>query len=241
MLRRSPSASSIACLTLLGGLAAFTLTSSSAVAQDGAQQPAAKATARVGDLAVLAGPTVAGTSESPWVTILANNIKTSSQKDLIATVALECGLYTSTVVKSKGGTRDTSTASASIQVRVLVDGQPAAPGTVTFARRNQQLTAVFQGLIDGALSVDPETGTIEIDESLLEPEEVGLLLESLDAASFTFVLPDVGTGVHRVEVQARIDLGAAAQAGEAVARATVGKGCMTVEEVRMIRGEDAVF
>lgn len=81
---------------------------------------------------------------------------------------------------------------------------------------------------------------VAIDESLLEPEEVGLLLESQDAASFTFVLPDVGTGARRVEVQARIDLGAAAQAGEAVARATIGEGCMTVEEVRMIENEDAV-
>lgn len=235
---RSSSVLSIAFVASLGGLAALT-PMSSAVAQDA--QPAAKATASVGDLSVVYGPTVAGTSEGAWTTILSNSIKTSSQKDLIATVSLECGLFTKTVVKSKGGTRDTSTASASIQVRVLVDGRPAAPGTVTFARRNQELTAVFQGLIDGALRVDPLTGEVVIDESLLQPEEVGLLLESLDAASFTFVLPDVGTGVHRVEVQARVDLGASAVAGESVARATIGKGCMTVEEVRMIKGEDAVF
>ena len=63
----------------------------------------------------------------------------------------------------------------------------------------------------------------------------------LVVASTVGALSDVGTGVHRVEVQARIDLGAAAQTGEAVARATIGKGSMTVEEVRMIRGEDVSF
>lgn len=100
MSTRPSSVLSIVSVALLGGLAALTSTSS-AVAQDGAQQPSAKVTARVGELAALAGPTVAGTSESPWVTILANSVKTSSQKDLIATVSLECGLYTSTVVKSR--------------------------------------------------------------------------------------------------------------------------------------------
>jgi hypothetical protein len=40
---------------------------------------------------------------------------------------------------------------------------------------------------------------------------------------------------------ARIDLGASAQAGSAVAKATVGKGSVTIEEVRMIKNEDFSF
>jgi hypothetical protein len=232
--------SSILWILVLAALG-WGLHTSLAQAAGESSQPAAKATAKVGDLAVLAGPITAGTSESPWVTLLANSIKTSSQKDLIVDVSLECGLFTKTVAKSKGGTSDTSSASAMIQVRVLIDGRPAEPGQVVFARRRQELSATFQGLIDGALSVDPLTGLVVIDETLLEPEEVSLLLDTLDANSFNFVLSDVGTGVHRVEVQARIDLGAAAQQGEAVARATIGKGAMTVEEVRMIRGEDVSF
>jgi len=228
---------SIAFLAALG----WGLHTSLAEAAGETSQPAAKATAKVGDLAVLAGPITAGTSESAWVTLLSNNIKTSSQKDLLIDVSLECGLFTKTVARSKAGTSDTSTASAMIQVRVLIDGREALPGQVVFARRRQELSAVFQGLIDGALRVDPLTGLIVIDETLLEPEEVSLLLDTQDANSFNFLLSDVGTGVHRVEVQARIDLGAVAQTGEAVARATIGKGSMTVEEVRMIRGEDVSF
>jgi hypothetical protein len=204
-------------------------------------QPSAKATVKVGNIAMVSGPTTAGSTEGAWTTILTNTIKTSSQKDLLVDVSLECALYTGTVVKSKAATRDSSTSTASIQVRVLIDGRPAEPGEVVFARRNQDLSAVFQGILNGALSVDPLTGLIVIDETLLQPEEVSLVLDTMDANSFDFVLPDVGTGVHRVEVQARIDLNATAMTGSAVARAAIGKGAMAVEEVRLIRNEDVTF
>ncbi len=220
-------------------LGASALAGTLSAAENG--HPAAKATAKTGNIALVSGPTVSGQEEGAWATVLSNTIKTSSQKDLLIGVSLECGLFTDTTVKSKGGTKDTSKAEAMVQVRVLVDGRPAEPGNVVFARRMQQLSATFQGLIDGALSVDPLTGQVVIDETLLEPEEVQLILETMDAQAFQFVLDDVGTGVHTVEVQARIDLGASAQEGQAVAKATVGKGCLTVEEVRLIKGEDITF
>lgn len=209
-----------------------------ALAQE--SQPAAKATARVANIAVLQGPVTSGAAEGAWQTVLSNSIRTSSQKDLFVHVSLECGLYTSTLVKSKNATSDASSASASVQVRVLIDGRPAAPGEVVFARRSQELTATFQGIIDGCLTLDPLTGALVIDETCVRPEELNLLLDTMNANSFGFVLADVGTGVRVIEVQARVDLGASSQAGSAEARATIGKGSMTVEEVRMIRGEDAV-
>ena len=43
---------------------------------------------------------------------------------------------------------------------------------VVFSRRTQTLSAVFQGLLDGAISVDLVTGAVTIDEALLLPEEV---------------------------------------------------------------------
>ncbi len=55
---------------------------------------------------------------------------------------------------------------------------------------------------------------------------------------FNFVLDDLASGVHVVEVQAKIDTDTACQNGSASAYATIGKGSMTVEEVRMIKGED---
>jgi hypothetical protein len=210
-------------------------------AAEGGGQPSSKATASVGAINIVSGPTTAGASEGEWVTVLGNRIKTANQKDLFMDVALECGLHTATKVSSKGGKTDTSKSEAMIQVRVLVDGKEASPGVVVFSRRSQQLSATFQGLLDGALSVDPLTGAIVIDEALLQPEEVELITESTTAASFNFVLGDISSGTHDVQVQARIDLGASAQAGASVAKATVGKGSVTVEEVRMIKNEDFSF
>ncbi len=210
-----------------------------AVAND--NQPSAKATAKVGDINLVSGPTTAGESKGDWGTILSNRIRTPSQKDLVVTVSLEAGLYTQTLARSKGGNRDSATAEASVEVRVLVDGREAHPGKVVFSRRNQQLSATFQGLLDGALSVDPDTGAVIIDESLLRPEEVELIQDTMAANSFNFILEDVGTGVHVIEVQARINLGASADAGTALARATVGKGSMTVSVVRMIKDEDVTL
>jgi hypothetical protein len=203
--------------------------------------PSAKATAAVGDINVVSGPATDGEVEGPWTTVMSNTLKTANMKDLFVDVSLECGLFTSTKTASKGGNKDTSTSSATIQVRVLVDGQEAYPGSVTFAHRNQELSATFQGLLTGALSVDPDTGTVIIDEDLLQPEEVELIQDTMSANSFNFVLDDLSSGAHTIEVQARIDLGASAQAGSSVAKATIGRGSMTVEEVRMVKNEDILF
>lgn len=193
-------------------------------------QPAAKATAKVGTIGYL------DETDLAWTPILSNVIKTSSQKDLFVDVSLECGLRTKTLVKSKGGAPDTSAAEAGIDVRVLVDHVPAAPGEVTFCRRDQELTATFQGLIEGCLTV--VDGVVVIDETCLKPEELELILDTMNANSFNFVLDDVGVGTHTVTVEAKIDTNTASQAGLAEASGTIGKGSMTVEEVRLIKNED---
>jgi hypothetical protein len=120
---------------------------------------------------------------------------------------------------------------------VLVDGAEAAPGVVTFCKRTQELSATLQGLIDGCLSVD-DLGNVILDEECLLPEEIELLLDTMSANTFNFLNADAGVGPHNIEVQARIDLGSSAQEGSAEARATLGKGSLTVEEVRLIQGED---
>jgi hypothetical protein len=203
-----------------------------AVAQN---QPGSKATAQVGQISVLGSDGAESVGE--WQTILSNTVHTSQQKDLFIGVSLECGLTTRTLSKSKGGNKDTSMADASVGIRVLVDGVEAAPGDVTFCKRSQTLSATFQGLIDGCLSID-DLGNIVLDEECLLPEEIELILDTMSANTFNFLHADAGVGTHMIEVQARIDLDSSAEAGEAEARATLGKGSLTVEEVRLIVGED---
>ncbi|MCI0746006.1 MAG: hypothetical protein L0Y58_11420 [Verrucomicrobia subdivision 3 bacterium] len=220
----------------LGGALIAVLATTSALAQS---QPSSKATAKVGNINVLREvSSPAAETIGPWQTILSNTLKTPNQKDLFIGVSLEVGLLTRTEVKSKNGVADTALAAAGVQVQVLVDGEPALPGTVVFGRRTQTLTAVFQGLIDGCLTNDPVTGGIIIDPDCVEPEVLELILETMNANAFNFIVQDLTPGVHLIEVQARINLGATAQAGSATARGLVGKGSMTVEEVRLIKTPD---
>jgi len=63
----------------------------------------------------------------------------------------------------------------------------------------------------------------------------------MNANSFNFVVDDLGPGEHLIESRARIDneIGVDDLSGStAKAMATIGKGSVTVEEVRMIKGED---
>ena len=198
-------------------------------------QPAAKATAQVASLNVLAA--AAANDFGQWNTILSNSLKTANQKDVFVDVTMECGLYTKTLVQSKGGQRSTAAAEGRVEVRVLIDGHVAEPGAVTFCQRRQELSATFQGLIDGCLSVDGE-GNVVLDETCLQAEEVELIQETMIAAGYNFVSGDLSSGVHTIEVQARIELNSSAGSGAAEARAVLGKGSVTVEEVRLIKGED---
>lgn len=205
--------------------------------------PSAKATLQLGNIAVMDARLGAASSKSNWQNIMSGIMKTSSQKDMVVTASLEVGLYTRTLVRSKLGTPDTSSASAGVEVRVVVDaGTPneriAYPGDVIFGRRTQELTATFQGLIDGCLTVDPATGAVIINETCVRPEELQLILDTMNANSFVFALDDMGSGVHTIKVQARMVMNNTVQTGEVEARCTIGKGSMAVEEVRLVKGAD---
>ena len=136
-------------LTATGIALSFAFALSLVDAQSGGGQPSAKNTVKFSGLTM-----VDSTYEYPWTTLLSNSMHVANNKDVITTVSLECGLLTSTFVASGGngngnghGNNDTSTAAAAVIVRVLVDGEEAAPGPVVFARRMQELTADFQGFI----------------------------------------------------------------------------------------------
>ena len=207
--------------------------------------PAAKATAKAGNITVLGFDE--GTTSIGWTTILENTIKTANNKDLFIDVSLECGLYTETFVKSRGGNKDKSTADSVIMVRVLIDGDeanPVWPGEVVFAQRYQELEAEFAGIIyEECITVscnplDPTDCTVTIDPECLGNETLRLIQKTMSANSFNFIEDNLSAGVHTVSVQAMIDSATTAQQGEADAWAMIGLGSVTIEEVRMIKGED---
>jgi len=205
--------------------------------------PSAKNTVQLGNIAVMDARLGAASSKSNWQTVMSGAMKTSQQKDMIVTAAMEVGLYTRTLVSSKNGTSDTSSALAGVEVCVVMDeGTPiertAYPGTVVFGRRNQTLTATFQGLIDGCLTTDPTTGAVIINPTCVQPETLQLVLDTMNANSFVFALDNMGAGAHTVKVKARMVLNTTVQTGDVEARTTIGKGSMSVEEVRLVKGSD---
>ncbi len=191
--------------------------------------------------------TVLNNSNDAWMPIagLSGTMHKAAWKDFVVDVSLECSLYTDTEVKSKGGNKDTSVADASVMVQVLVDGIVMEPGPVTFCRRSQTLSAVFQGLLEDeegnvclTAELDEEgnpTGAIIIDEECLQPEEVQLILDTTNANAFNFVLRDLPQGDYYIEVQAQISESTSAQNGSADAQATIGKGSAIATEVRFAK------
>jgi len=157
--------------------------------------PSSKAVAKVSNVTILNWTS----SDVPYTTILTAALKTSQQKDLFIDVSLECGLYTRTLVKSKGGTQDTTMADAGISVMVLIDGVVVAePGEVVFEKRMQELSAKLGGILS-CTDVNGD-GMITLDECTITEEEIQLVLDTMSANSFNFILPDVGVGVHTLEV-----------------------------------------
>ena len=202
---------------------------------DGAPQsagtPSAKFAFSTSDLTLI--KQTSGTNG--WVTILSSPIKTPAAKEVYASVSLEAGLYTQTLVRSKNNKKDTSTASVAIQVQTLIDGKPMPPGSVTYAARTQTLSATLEGAIGGCLSTvtNPDgTTSIVVDQNCVTPEEIELILSTLNAASFNFVASNVPVGSHVLSLQARISSSTSVDTGTASATALVGKGTMIAQTVR---------
>jgi len=107
---------------------------------------------------------------------------------------------------------------------------------------------------DGLFSEDPADGIdndgdykidedgieyiITINYTCLEPEELDLILNTMSANSFNFVVADLEPGNHDITVEAKIIANGAAEEGEYEAMAMVGQGSVVIESVRMVKGED---
>ncbi len=235
-------------------------------------QPSSKATCSSGDLSV-----VPFASAAP---IFTQTIHTAQNKDLFVDVSLECGLTTNTKVMSKALQRAISDAEAVVKVWVVVDpefteitvaegtalvpvegtGILAEPGKVTFARRYQALIAEFAGSLSipegmgwgDCLIPDPDDpNTTIIDPSCLTEEMLALILDTMTANSFNFLVNDLDAGDHTVVVWADLGINQSGDQfvdsedelsdfapSEIHTRAYLGNGSVTVESIRLVKGAD---
>ena len=225
--------------SLTAAVAALLFIAPSAARAD-STNASAKATLQTSYLNVL-GPVSSSTSgsgplTSAWQTVLEQNIKMANNHDLIIGASFEVGLYTATTVSSKNMVTDTSTATASVKVRALVDGVEAAPGEVVYGKRTQQLTATLEGAISGCLSIlTNSAGNLQIvlNTNCVLPEVVGLIQDTVTANSFTFGSLNLSSGYHNIKVQAQISAMGDNQSGTFTATALLGKGTLTADSSRL--------
>jgi len=179
----------------------------------------AKATAAVTGVVVL------DTADYPKAKILENTIKTANKKDLFIDVSLQCGLYTQTKTSAKtGGGKDKSTAQATITVYVEVDGHTIYPANaVVFADRYQELSQELRANLAPGEWVE---------------SDIELILRTMNANSFNFIVTDLDPGTHTVTVYGKIETAATSGSGSASALGTIGMGSVTIEEVRMVQDDE---
>lgn len=199
--------------------------------------PSSKFAAEIADIEL-----IKPTEAMSWRTVLKTTIKTPNHKDLLIGGSLETALYTATMVSSKTGTTDTSKATAVLEVRILVDGQAAKawPKEVVYDQRVQQLSATLGGVIQSCRDANLD-GVLDIaDECIVTPEQIELIQNTMGARHFNFIAPNVSTGTHTVELQVKVSSSTSVQTGTASAHAAVGRGVLTVEEVRATNAPDGI-
>jgi len=149
-------------------------------------------------------------------------------------VSTVVGLYTSTQVKgNNSGAASSATATAGVHVRVLLDNViyafPDKLGAgIDFDNRVQTLTANLGNIFTSACALSSTTCT-------LTPEQITLILNTSSAHAFNFVLLNVGSGTHTVDVQVLADTNSSEMTGGvAIAGAAYGPASVTIDEVRLV-------
>jgi hypothetical protein len=170
-----------------------------------------------------------------WVNVGPSvNVHTSAATTLGVQLSLECGLFTSTMVsttsKNGGSSTASATADAGVQVRILINNQPASPGVVTYCNRIQTLTQTLSSLFTGL----PVGATTSITLS------TQLDLTTLDANSFQFAL-QTGQAQNVIQAQARLNTGGSTMVSDPTtasasfsANALVQKAALFVNQTNLI-------
>ena len=183
-------------------------------------------------------------------------IKVPQDKELLVGVSANIGLVTDTSIKGKNGGAARSIAGAGAAVVVFavpVAGSHgtaalAEPGPVVLSARVQVLDAALGGVIESCTDLNGD-GTIDVKtECIVSDEEIGLILSTLAAHHFNFVLPNMDQGEYNLVAffvtgaLAAVDIDeisvsdGGSVTASAYAAAFIGKTMVTVQQVRAIKG-----
>jgi hypothetical protein len=193
-------------------------------------------------------------------------IKVPQDKELLVGLSAEIGLTTFGAVKGKNGGSATAIADAEAAVSIHacpVDGGDctmAEPGAVKLSKRVQELSAKLGGVIKECTFEAALEGKTTIDistDSIVNDEEIALMLSTTATHHFNFVLPNMDQGVYDIvalfttAASAEVvlcdytnELGYTTQecdadgtvAATATAASVINKSMLTVRTVRAAKG-----
>jgi len=177
-----------------------------ALSQSAIAAPANKTSIGSGDMGAIA-------AADEWVTIVSGTIKTSTPSDLVVSHNQECTIHTGLNLD-----QDNEQATSSIRqdIRLLVDGEPVpatygdTDGIVTLCGRAYHIdTNVLSTVYDlcaFAESLDLDGDGIPDNTEVCQDDEIYFdsFIRTKQAHGWDWVVVDVGSGLHTVEVQSML-------------------------------------
>lgn len=198
-------------------------------------------------------------------------IKVPNQKELLVGVSAQIGLYTETVVRGKKGSTSSALAFAEGSVGLMACNSEnlcysSVPRNVVLSNRTQELEATLAGIIEECIVeidytendsgfIEDISGSFDLNDCTVSPEEIGLALETLAAHHYNFVFPNIPVGEWDIVATFKTDAQTEAAAycdpdsdaydycivdaeasAYAEARAVINKAMVTVQEVRAVKG-----
>jgi hypothetical protein len=190
----------------------------------------------------------ANSKSSGPVSIMSTAMANSQSSSYLVNASLITGLLTNTTVSSNGGNKSSASATGSVQVGIVMDGNfdsngqylgggtYAYPGLLSFDTRTQTLTATLGQALTGCTTVN---GIVTCTG--LTNQQIQLVLDTTAAHSYQFILPNVGvapnSAPHRLDVVAQVSSSTLSSGlGTALASACYGAGTVTVDAVRLGQG-----
>jgi len=187
----------------------------------------------------------ANSQSSGLISVMTTTLANSQSASYLLNASLVTGLLTNTTVSSNGGSKSSGSATGSVQVGVIVDGNfdssgrylsggtYAYPGLLSFDTRTQTLTATLGQALTGCTVV---SGIVQCTG--FTQQQIQLVLDTTSAHSFEFVLPNVGvapnSAPHRIDVVAQVSSSTLSSGlGSALASACYGAGSLIVDAVRL--------
>jgi hypothetical protein len=206
-----------------------------------------KATVQMETVVCQQNPSAVTQSNGP-LSIMSTSMANSQSSSYLVNASLVTGLLTSTTVMSNGGNKSSASATGSVEVGVVLDGNfdsngwyigggtYAYPGLLSFDTRTQTLTATLGQALTGCSVM---SGVVTC--SGLTDQQIQLVLDTSAAHSFQFILPNVGvapsSAPHRVDIVARVSSSTVSSGlGSALANACYGAGTVTIDAVRLGHG-----